>query len=203
MSLVAMETPVSMSANDIRDEKVKVLRCTAPLKAEDVVTVRGACMRGAGGRGEPTAPLPAPPRPPLQGQYGPNAAGTKAGCLSNPGVPADSLCPTFATAVLHVNNPRWAGVPFILKCGKALDERKAEIRIQFREPELALPGPRRGAQQRARPAHPAQRGRVPQDDVRAAARRAGLRPPSIEAPPRAAAAGARCPAWSSTPRRRS
>lgn len=37
-----------------------------------------------------------------------------------------------------MNNPRWAGVPFILKCGKALNERKAEIRIQFREPPNAL-----------------------------------------------------------------
>jgi len=40
MSLVAMETPVSTSAEDIRDEKVKVLRCTSPLAPEDLVTVR-------------------------------------------------------------------------------------------------------------------------------------------------------------------
>ena len=65
-------------------------------------------------------------------------------------VPKDSVTPTFACAVLRVNNPRWKGVPFILKCGKALDERKAsarafarrlssmrmqaEIRVQFRRP---------------------------------------------------------------------
>jgi len=46
-------------------------------------------------------------------------------------VPKDSTTPTFATAVLHVNNSRWSGVPFILKCGKALNERKAEVRVQF------------------------------------------------------------------------
>jgi glucose-6-phosphate 1-dehydrogenase len=34
--------------------------------------------------------------------------------------------------VLRINNPRWQGVPFIVKCGKALEERKAEIRIQFK-----------------------------------------------------------------------
>jgi glucose-6-phosphate 1-dehydrogenase len=49
-------------------------------------------------------------------------------------VAKDSITPTFATAVLHINNARWKGVPFILKCGKALNERKAEIRIQFSSP---------------------------------------------------------------------
>ena len=43
----------------------------------------------------------------------------------------DSTTETFATAVLHVNNPRWEGVPFVLKAGKALTDRKAEVRIQF------------------------------------------------------------------------
>lgn len=110
MSLVAMEPPISMSSSDIRDEKVKVLRATAPLDIENVVL----------------------------GQYGESASGAKLGYLADTGVPADSTTPTFATSVLHVNNPRWAGVPFILKCGKALNERKAEIRIQFHSPPNAL-----------------------------------------------------------------
>eukprot|EP00727_Mastigamoeba_balamuthi_P002403 m51a1_g1216 putative glucose-6-phosphate dehydrogenase (584) ;mRNA; f:488035-490231 len=97
MALVAMETPVSLSSEDIRDEKVKVLRAVPPLSAKDVVV----------------------------GQYD--------GYLTEPDVPADSVTPTFAVARLHVNNTRWAGVPFILRCGKALNERKAEIRIQFRD----------------------------------------------------------------------
>ena len=41
MSLVAMETPVSLTAEDVRDEKVKVLRCVAPVSLDDVVVVRG------------------------------------------------------------------------------------------------------------------------------------------------------------------
>jgi glucose-6-phosphate 1-dehydrogenase len=45
----------------------------------------------------------------------------------------DSITPTFAAMKLSVQNPRWAGVPFILKAGKALDERKAEMRIQFKD----------------------------------------------------------------------
>eukprot|EP00727_Mastigamoeba_balamuthi_P014825 m51a1_g9969 putative glucose-6-phosphate 1-dehydrogenase (561) ;mRNA; r:94911-96943 len=98
LTLVAMETPVSLSAEDIRDEKVKVLRCVAPVSAEDVVV----------------------------GQY--------EGYHDEPGVAKDSLTPTFAAARLFINNTRWSGVPFILRCGKGLNERKAEIRVQFREP---------------------------------------------------------------------
>lgn len=45
--------------------------------------------------------------------------------------------PTFAALRLWVNTPRWQGVPFILKAGKALDERKVEIRVQFRDPPAA------------------------------------------------------------------
>eukprot|EP00594_Rhizosolenia_setigera_P006475 CAMPEP_0178950092 /NCGR_PEP_ID=MMETSP0789-20121207/6449_1 /TAXON_ID=3005 /ORGANISM="Rhizosolenia setigera, Strain CCMP 1694" /LENGTH=702 /DNA_ID=CAMNT_0020630757 /DNA_START=53 /DNA_END=2161 /DNA_ORIENTATION=- len=45
--------------------------------------------------------------------------------------------PTFAAVRLFINNPRWAGVPFILKAGKALNERKAEMRIQFKDTPAA------------------------------------------------------------------
>ncbi|KAF9604409.1 hypothetical protein IFM89_006418 [Coptis chinensis] len=44
-----------------------------------------------------------------------------------------SNTPTFATVVLRIHNERWEGVPFILKAGKALNSRKAEIRVQFKE----------------------------------------------------------------------
>lgn len=46
--------------------------------------------------------------------------------LTDDGVPNDSNTPTFATCVLFVKNRRWAGVPFIFKAGKALNETKAE-----------------------------------------------------------------------------
>ena len=46
---------------------------------------------------------------------------------------AGSVTPTFAAACIRINNERWDGVPFILKCGKALNERKAEVRIQYRD----------------------------------------------------------------------
>ena len=44
-----------------------------------------------------------------------------------------SVTPTYAAAVLRLNNERWDGVPFILRAGKATNERKAEIRIQYRD----------------------------------------------------------------------
>lgn len=43
-----------------------------------------------------------------------------------------SITPTYACAVFHINNERWDGVPFIVKCGKGLNDRKSEVRIQFR-----------------------------------------------------------------------
>ncbi|KAI0561788.1 glucose-6-phosphate 1-dehydrogenase [Gracilaria domingensis] len=109
LALLAMEPPVSLCAEDIRDEKVKVLRSIAPLSAADFAT----------------------------GQYaGRDSLST--GYLEDEGVPEDSLTPTFASCVLHLNNARWDGVPFLMRAGKALDERKTEIRIQFKHVPGAL-----------------------------------------------------------------
>lgn len=108
LSLVAMEKPVTINPNDIRDEKVKVLRHIPPIQMEDI----------------------------LIGQYvgNPNGQGEeKLGYLEDPTVPNDSITPTYALATLWINNSRWEGVPFILRCGKALNERKAEVRIQYRD----------------------------------------------------------------------
>lgn len=52
----------------------------------------------------------------LLGQYA--AAGDKPGYLDDDSVPKGSKCPTFASMILHVNNDRWKGVPFIMKAGK-------------------------------------------------------------------------------------
>ncbi|KAL0385319.1 UNVERIFIED_CONTAM: Glucose-6-phosphate 1-dehydrogenase, chloroplastic [Sesamum radiatum] len=106
LALFAMETPVSLDAEDIRNEKVKVLRSMKPISIDDVVI----------------------------GQY---KSHTKGG-VSYPGytddktVPKDSLTPTFAAAALFIDNARWDGVPFLMKAGKALHNRRAEIRVQFR-----------------------------------------------------------------------
>uniref|UniRef100_A0A0E0DFD8 glucose-6-phosphate dehydrogenase (NADP(+)) n=1 Tax=Oryza meridionalis TaxID=40149 RepID=A0A0E0DFD8_9ORYZ len=95
--LVAMEKPVSLKPEHIRDEKVKVLQSVNPIKHDEVVL----------------------------GQY--------EGYKDDPTVPDDSNTPTFASVVLRVHNERWEGVPFILKAGKALSSRKAEVRVQFKD----------------------------------------------------------------------
>lgn len=52
----------------------------------------------------------------LLGQY--VATNGKPGYLDDETVPRDSVCPTFAATTLWINNPRWEGVPFVLKAGK-------------------------------------------------------------------------------------
>ena len=54
------------------------------------------------------------------------------GYLDDTTVPEGSKCPTFAAVVLKVENERWSGVPFLMKAGKGLDERMAEVRIKFK-----------------------------------------------------------------------
>lgn len=108
LSLVCMEKPASVHPDDIRNEKVKVLKCIKPLMLDDVVL----------------------------GQYIGNPEGTgdeTLGYLDDKTVPQGSNTPTFALAVLQINNERWDGVPIILRCGKALNERKAEVRIQYHD----------------------------------------------------------------------
>jgi len=107
LALFAMEPPVSMGAEDVRDEKVKVLRCVEDLRLEDLVIGQ---YKGRE----------------IKGHYYP-------GYLEDPTVPEDSNCATFAAACFHCNNARWAGVPFLMKAGKAMDQRRVELRVQFHE----------------------------------------------------------------------
>lgn len=106
LALFAMETPVSLDAEDIRNEKVKVLRSMRPLQLDDVIIGQYKCHT----KGDVTYP----------------------GYTDDKTVPKDSLTPTFAAAALFIDNARWDGVPFLMKAGKALHTRSAEIRVQFR-----------------------------------------------------------------------
>ncbi|KAJ1505826.1 glucose-6-phosphate 1-dehydrogenase [Coelomomyces lativittatus] len=103
LALTAMEAPVSLSADDVRNEKVKVLQCIAPVGLNETFI----------------------------GQYA--AGDNNLGYKDDETVPSNSITPTFAACVLNIQNERWDGVPFILKCGKALNETKTEIRIQFKD----------------------------------------------------------------------
>jgi glucose-6-phosphate 1-dehydrogenase len=108
LALVAMEPPVSGHPDDIRDEKCKVLRAIAPVHPSECVL----------------------------GQYtaGPKGvAGGQPGYLDDETVPEGSNCPTFAACRLDIRNERWSGVPFVLRAGKALNERSVTVRMQLRD----------------------------------------------------------------------
>lgn len=70
----------------------------------------------------------------ITAQYVADDEGKEPSYTDDDTVPNDSKTPTFATCVLYVNNPRWDGVPFIMRAGKALNERKSEVRVQFKKP---------------------------------------------------------------------
>ncbi|ATZ46354.1 Bczwf1 [Botrytis cinerea B05.10] len=105
LTLLAMERPISFSAEDVRDEKVRVLRAIPAIEPKNVII----------------------------GQYGKSLDGNKPSYKEDDTVPKDSRCPTFCAMVAYIKNERWDGVPFILKAGKALNEQKTEIRIQFKD----------------------------------------------------------------------
>ncbi len=110
LTLVAMEPPVALDADAIRDEKVKALRSIQPVTAQQVAaqTVRG--------------------------QYGGGQFGGKPAeaYQREKGVAADSTVETFAAVKLFINNWRWQGVPFYLRSGKHMPRAVSEISVHFR-----------------------------------------------------------------------
>jgi glucose-6-phosphate 1-dehydrogenase len=110
LTLVAMEPPIGSDADDIRNEKYKVLSAIAPPPYDDV----GAMS--------------------ARGQYGPGAIDgeTVKGYREEDDVAPDSNTETFAAVKFCVNNWRWAGVPFCLRSGKRLARKVSEIVVTFK-----------------------------------------------------------------------
>jgi glucose-6-phosphate 1-dehydrogenase len=110
LSLIAMEPPLSLEAESVRDEKVKLLKSIRPLSPETVATqvVRGQYFAGQ---------VNGEPRP---------------GYRQETKVKPDSNVETFAALKLFIDNWRWSGVPFYLRTGKNLPLSASEVRIQFR-----------------------------------------------------------------------
>jgi glucose-6-phosphate 1-dehydrogenase len=116
LCIVAMEPPVSLDPDAVRDEKLKVLRSLRPMALADVArdTVRGQYSAGAVD-GEATV-----------------------GYLQEENVPPDSQTETFVALKAHINNWRWANVPFFLRTGKRMHERSSEIVVEFAAMPFAL-----------------------------------------------------------------
>jgi glucose-6-phosphate 1-dehydrogenase len=107
---VAMEPPVDFSADEVRNEKVKVLHA---VKVPDAASV---------------------PRIAVRAQYGDGTSGgeTAVGYTHEEGVPSDSHTETYAAIRLEVDNWRWAGVPFYLRTGKRLSRKVTEIAVTLK-----------------------------------------------------------------------
>lgn len=117
LALAAMEPPLAFKADDVRDEKVKVLRSLRPLIGEE--------------------------KPPIVlAQY----AGAEVDGVKEPAyreekdVSPTSTTPTFAAMRFDIDNWRWKDVPFYLRSGKRMAKRTSEIAIQFRSPPVLMFG---------------------------------------------------------------
>jgi glucose-6-phosphate 1-dehydrogenase len=110
-SLIAMEPPASLSANGVRDEKIKSMQSVRPLPPAGIDEFA------------------------VRGQYGPGTVlgDTVPGYREEPGVDPNSSTETFAAIKLYLDNWRWAGVPFYIRSGKLLQKHITEIAIQFKE----------------------------------------------------------------------
>lgn len=112
LALTAMEPPVSLDPEAVRDEKVKVLKAIRPLelRPDEGDVVRAQYAEGlVGGKKVPAY-------------------------TQEPAVAPDSMTETYAALRLNIANWRWDGVPFYLRSGKRLARRVSEIAIQFKRP---------------------------------------------------------------------
>jgi glucose-6-phosphate 1-dehydrogenase len=110
LALAAMEPPASFQADQLRDEKVKLLRSIRPLDANNLQNsfVRGQYTAGS-----------------IKGQQ-------VKGYLEETSVETNSKTETFVAAKLFIDNWRWQGVPFYLRAGKRMPVKDTEIAITFK-----------------------------------------------------------------------
>jgi glucose-6-phosphate 1-dehydrogenase len=116
LCLIAMEPPVSLDADRVRDEKLKVLRALRPMAPHEVagLTVRGQYAQGA-----------------IEGKPVPSYH-------TDLGNGEQSRTETFVALKAEVRTWRWANVPFYLRTGKRLPQKVSEIVIQFRALPFSL-----------------------------------------------------------------
>jgi glucose-6-phosphate 1-dehydrogenase len=116
ITLTAMEPPIDFDADAVHDEQTKILRAIQPLSPERVLDHA------------------------VRGQYGEGLIDGKRvpGYRNEPQVAHDSQTPTFVAMALHIDNWRWADVPFYLRTGKRMAAHSTQIVIRFRRPPFVL-----------------------------------------------------------------
>jgi glucose-6-phosphate 1-dehydrogenase len=116
LTLTAMEPPVAFDADSVREQKVQVLRAIRPMSVDEVA------------------------KRTIRGQYGPgkvNGADVP-GYRQEPDVNPKSHTETYVAVEFHVDNWRWAGVPFYVRAGKRLGNQVTEIAVHFKRTPQAL-----------------------------------------------------------------
>ncbi len=114
LCLVAMEPPLDLASDTLRDEKIKVLRALRPISKENV---RSSTVRG---------------------QYGKGASNNEAAASYADELGEKSDTETFVALKANIDNWRWKGVPFYMRTGKRMASRYSEIIIQFKDVAHAL-----------------------------------------------------------------
>ncbi len=116
LCLVAMEPPTDLKADSVRDEKVKVVRALRPMSPEEV--------------GENV----------VRGQYAAGAINGKEviAYRAEDRVSRESMTETYVALKVHVDNWRWADVPFYVRVGKRLPKGGTEIAVQFKNAPSVL-----------------------------------------------------------------
>ncbi len=123
LCLIAMDPPSDLSADSIRDEKVKVLKALAPIAPEHLgqQLVRGQYVAGS-----------------ILGRHVP-------GYLEEENSNTQSDTETFVALRAEICNWRWAGVPFYLRTGKRMPQKLSQIVIHFKEPPFYIFAPEQRA----------------------------------------------------------
>ncbi len=116
LAITAMEPPIAFDADAVREQKVQVFRSIHPMSRDEVAR---RTVRGQYGPGE------------IDGQPVP-------GYRQESGVSPNSSTETFVAVEFHVNNWRWAGVPFYVRTGKRLPRQLTEVRVHFKRTPQAL-----------------------------------------------------------------
>ena len=115
LSLTAMEAPFAFNEGSVRDEKMKVLRSLRPMQGDIAITNS------------------------IRAQYGTIYEDSIIpGYLQEDGVAPDSITETYLAIKLFIDNWRWAGVPFYIRCGKRMPIQATEIVIHFKQIPLSL-----------------------------------------------------------------